>query len=98
MAESLTSTLLSLQVIAHLAIALRLLFWNHEDRHYSYRPWVSRLAFLLAASSACTGLNTLFQWQVLVNGPLQPWPAIFGLIVLVGVFKARGNLAYFLPR
>jgi len=98
MAESITNTLLALQVLMHVAIAIRLLLWNEPGRKYTHRPWVSRFAFLLAGSSAANAMHVLTSWNRLALESAQPWHVIFVAIVLVGIFKARGNLAYFLPR
>lgn len=96
MAESLATIFLLSQIIMHLAIAARLMIFNPEGR--THRPWVARLAFLLAASSATASLHYALTWGQQLAGPGNPWHTLFLAIVTVAVFKARGNLAYFLPR
>lgn len=96
MAESFAAYLLVTQILMHLAIAVRLMAFNSEGR--THRPWVARLAFLLAASSAATALHSAMSFQHQLAGPTDYWQTLFVGIVLVAIFKARGNLAYFLPR
>lgn len=96
MAEPFGTTLVLLQILIYLAIASRLMLFNSEGR--THRPWVSRLAFLLAGSSAACAMHLLITLPLQASLPSSPWQTLFIAIVMVGIFKARGNLAYFLPR
>lgn len=96
MAESFAANLLAIQILMHLAIAVRLMLFNPEGR--THRPWVSRLAFLLAGSSAATALHSGMTFAHQAAGAPDYWQTLFVGIVMVAIFKARGNLAYFLPR
>lgn len=96
MASTLATQLMILQIILYAAIALRLMIFNPQGR--SHRPWVARIAFLLAASSAAAATHTAFAFHLHALPAVNPWHTIFIAIVAGGVFLARGNLAYFLPR
>lgn len=96
MADSLTVLLLLLQACMHLAIALRIALWNSEGG--SFRPWVSRIAWLLAGSSASSAIYILTVLPSITDDRVNPWNTVFIAIVLVAVLKSRGNLAFFLPR
>lgn len=96
MVEPLAANVLLLEILMHLAIAARLMLFNAEGR--THRPWVARLAFLLAGSSASTAMHSAMTFQAQLTSQPDYWQTLFVGIILVAIFKAKGNLAYFLPR
>lgn len=89
--------LLALQVIMHTFIALRLAAYQPSG-DCSYRPGVSTLAAMLAGSSAVSAYDILTHWPALVEQTSQPFTTLFVAVVLAGILKSRGNLAYFIQR
>ncbi|MCY1384295.1 hypothetical protein D9M69_725340 [compost metagenome] len=53
---------------------------------------------MLAGSSAVSAYNILTQWPALAQESSQPFTTLFVAVVLAGILKSRGNLAYFIPR
>ncbi|MGL4315327.1 MAG: phage holin family protein [Pseudomonas sp.] len=96
MADHVTILLLLTQSCMHLAIALRIALWNGAGG--SFRPWVSRIAWLLAGSSASSAIYILTVLPSIADARVNPWNTVFIAIVLLAVLKSRGNLAFFLPR
>lgn len=95
-AAPVTVIMLLIQAAMHLAIAFRITLWSSDG--YSYRPWVSRFAWLLAGSSASSAIYILTVLPTLGAERVNPWNTVFIAIVLAAVLKARGNLAHFLTR
>lgn len=89
--------LLTLQLIMHLAITLRLMTYK-PGPGATYKPRVSMMAATLAGSSAVCAFNILAKWPIMIHETTQPFTTIFVAVVLAGILKSRGNLAYFLTR
>lgn len=89
--------LLTIQTLMHLAITLRLMTYR-PGKGATYKPGVSMLAATLAGSSAVSAFIILAKWPVFVQETAEPFTTLFVAVVLVGILKSRGNLAYFLPR
>lgn len=96
MADPVTTTMLLIQAVMHLVIALRITLWQNDG--YAFRPWVSRIAWLMAGSSASSAIYILTVLPHLTTDRVNPWNTVFIAIVLAAVLKARGNLAHFLTR
>lgn len=89
--------LLSIQIIMHVAIAVRLMAYR-PGPNCTHKPGVSFMAATLAGSSLVSAFNILASWQKLVTETPQPFTTLFVAVVLAGILRSRGNLAYFLPR
>lgn len=96
MADPVTTTMLLIQAVMHLVIAFRITLWQNDG--YAFRPWVSRIAWLMAGSSASSAIYILTVLPHLTTDRVNPWNTVFIAIVLAAVLKARGNLAHFLTR
>lgn len=89
-----TVLMLLAQVAMHITIALRIAMWNGEG--YRFRPWVSRIAWLMAGSSASSAIYILMVIPGLTIEKINPWNTVFIFVVMLGVIKCRGNLGHFL--
>jgi len=96
MADQFTVFTLLAQVLMHIVISIRIATWGGEG--YRFRPWVSRIAFLMAGSSAASAVYILTVIPALTIERINPWNAIFIFVVMLGVIKCRGNLGHFLRR
>ncbi len=96
MAE-LNALFLSIQVLMHAAITIRLAFYK-PLYGCTYKPGVSFLASALAGSSAVIAYNIALHWRTLLTESAHPFMTTFVAVIFVGVMKSRGNLAYFLSR
>lgn len=91
-----TVLMLLAQVAMHTTIALRIVMWSGDG--YRFRPWVSRIAWLMAGSSASSAMYILMAMPSLSVENANPWNTVFIFVVMVGVIKCRGNLGRFLTR
>lgn len=96
MADPVTIAILLTQVSMHIAITVRIALWDGSG--YRFRPWVSRIAWLLAGSSAASAIYILLAIPYLTIERINPFNAVFTSVVLVAVLKSRGNLGRFMPR
>ena len=91
------ATLLTIQIIMHLTITIRLMAYR-PGPNCTHKPGVSFMAATLAGSSAVCAFNIMASWPALVHETAQPFTTLFVAVVLAGIMRSRGNLAYFLPR
>lgn len=89
--------LLTLQIVMHLAITLRLATYR-PCTGSKYKPGVSFLAAAMAGSSAVCAYQNLVSWPVIIHETAQPFTTIFVAVVLAGILRSRGNVANLLPR
>lgn len=86
---------LLLQVLMHIAITARIMFWNYDGGRY--RPGVSLLASVMAGSSAAAAGNIILRWHFIAEQTVQPFMTIFVAVILALLLKSKGNVAYLMP-